>query len=796
MSVAELEILDLRCATCAEHIERELCAQPGAAAADVDYGRDRARVEYDPEQLDEERIRALIAERGYRCAMGEGAAVPPGRTTAQLAHETQLAPICCGTKHDRMQYELPHSAADREHERVHPGAPDEHAGMDHDMSDPKVARAMELDMRNRFLLALVLAIPVFLFSPVTVDFFGLEIVGSEPARNWIMLVLSTPVVWYAGWIFIGGAYTSLRSRALNMSVLIAVGVLAAWSFSLLITVIGGETFYEAAVLLVTFVLFGHWMEMKARRGTTDSLRALFDIVPPKATVLRDGAEVDVPTSEIRVGETVVLKPGDKVPVDGLVTRGRSAIDESLVTGESVPVEKQEGDEVVGGSINQSGSLSFEATKVGAETALGQIIDLVEQAQSSKAPGQRLADRAASYLVILAVSAGLITFAMWSFFAGESFITSLTFAISAVVIACPDALGLATPTAVAVGTGLGAKHNILIKDAATLESIGSLDAIALDKTGTLTEGRPALTDVVAVNEFGDEELLRLVAGAERRSEHPLARALVEGADGRGITLTDASEFEAVPGHGLRATVEGHSLLVGNSSLLEDAGVSADGLGERAATLASDGKTAMLIAVDGRPAGVVAAADQPKPSAPAAIAALKELGLEVALISGDNRATAETVASELGIDRVFAEVLPADKADYVKRLQEEGKKVAMVGDGVNDAPALAQADVGIAIGAGTDVAIETASVVLMRSDPADIPAAMRLSRATVRKMKQNLAWASVYNIAAIPIAAGVLFPAYGIELRPEWSALLMSMSSIIVATNAVLLRRVEGQLATGE
>jgi Cu2+-exporting ATPase len=482
-----------------------------------------------------------------------------------------------------------------------------------------------------------------------------------------------------------------------------------------------------------------------------------------------------------------------VPVDGVVREGHSSIDESLVTGESVPVEKGPGDEVVGGSINQSGALRFEATKVGADTALGQIIDLVQQAQSSKAPGQRLADKAASYLVILAVSAGLITFFVWALIADDTFITALTFAISAVVIACPDALGLATPTAVAVGTGLGAKHNILIKDAATLESVGSLDAIALDKTGTLTEGRPTLTDVVAADAAPDEELLRLVASAERGSEHPLARALVEGAEARGIALTEASEFEAVPGHGLRATVEGHELLIGNARLLEAAGVSADGLGERAGALAADGKTAMLVAVDGQAAGVVAAADQLKPSAAATIAGLKDLGLEVALISGDNRATAEAVAAELGIDRVFAEVLPADKADYVKRLQAEGKKVAMVGDGVNDAPALAQADVGIAIGAGTDVAIETANVVLMRSDPADVAVAMRLSRATVRKMKQNLAWASVYNISAIPIAAGVLFPAYGIELRPEWSALLMSLSSIIVATNAVLLKRAEGHLA---
>jgi Cu2+-exporting ATPase len=792
LASAELRLLDLRCAACAEHIEADLRAATGISEATVDYAGDVARVDYDSERIDEEGIRELIAERGYRCAMG-GEAVSGRRNAAQLGHDAQLAPICCGTKHDRMQYELPHTSAEHEHDEVEPGDPDEHAGMDHDMSDPTVARAMENDMRRRFFMALVLSIPVFALSPVTVNFFGLEIVGSETARNWLMLVLSTPVVWYAGWIFIGGAYTSLRSRTLNMSVLIAVGVLAAWSFSALITVIGGETFFEAAVLLVTFVLFGHWMEMKARRGTTDSLRALFDIVPPRATVIRDGQEIEVPSSEIGVGETVVLRPGDKVPVDGIVRDGSSAIDESLVTGESVPVEKGPGDEVVGGSINQSGALRFEATKVGADTALGQIIDLVQQAQSSKAPGQRLADRAASYLVILAVSAGLITFAVWALIADESFITALTFAISAVVIACPDALGLATPTAVAVGTGLGAKHNILIKDAATLEAIGSLDAIALDKTGTLTEGRPALTDVVATDQLGQEELLRLVASAERGSEHPLARALVEGAEKRGVSLADASEFEAVPGHGLRATVDGRKILVGNARLLDSAAVSADRLGEQAAALAAEGKTAVLVAVDGRPAGIVAAADQLKPSAGKAIAVLKALGLEVALISGDNRQTAETVAGELGIDRVFAEVLPADKADYVKRLQREGKKVAMVGDGVNDAPALAQADVGIAIGAGTDVAIETAKVVLMRSDPADIPAAMLLSRATVRKMKQNLAWASVYNIAAIPIAAGVLFPAYGIELRPEWSALLMSLSSIIVATNAVLLKRVDGQLS---
>jgi Cu2+-exporting ATPase len=400
------------------------------------------------------------------------------------------------------------------------------------------------------------------------------------------------------------------------------------------------------------------------------------------------------------------------------------------------------------------------------------------------------------LVIVAISAGLLTFAAWILFSDEDFIRSLTFAISAVVIACPDALGLATPTAVAVGTGIGARHSILIKDAATLEGIGALDAIALDKTGTLTVGEPAVTDLIAADDRSNDELLRLVGSAEQGSEHPLAAAIVRAARDRGVELVDTDEFEAVAGHGLRATVDGRRLAVGNARLLEREGIGADGLTEQAERLAQEGKTAMYVAVDGQAAGLVAAADQIRLSARAAIAALKELGLEVAMISGDNRRTAEAVGRELGIDRVFAEVLPQDKADYVNRLQQEGKKVAMVGDGVNDAPALAQADVGIAIGAGTDVAIETANVVLMRSDPLDVAAAMQLSRATVRKMKQNLVWASVYNVMAIPIAAGILFPSAGIELRPEWSALLMSASSIIVATNAVLLKQVEGELAAGE
>jgi P-type Cu2+ transporter len=779
---------DLRCTCCAEDVLEAVRELDGVRSAALDYQRAELRVDYDPAAVESEAVRAAVRARGYRCAGDPGTS-----STGQLAHTAQLASITCGTKCDRMQYELPHTRGHDEHrDPAQEAAAEGHGGMSHDMSDPTMAAAMERDMRNRFFVAVLLTIPVILLSPLAVNTFGIELLESEGVRNWLMLVISVPVVWYAGWIFIGGAWTSLRNRALNMAVLVATGVLAAWLASVLLTLVGEETFFEAAAMLVTFVLFGHWMEMKSRKGTSDSLRALFDIVPPSATVIRDRAELELPTSEIVVGDVIRLKPGDKVPVDGVVKSGSSSIDESLVTGESIPVEKGVGDELIGGSVNTSGSLTFGATRIGADTALGQIIDLVERAQNSKAPGQRLADRAAGVLVVVAVSAGLLTFAAWSLFSDEDFIRSLTFAISAVVIACPDALGLATPTAVAVGTGIGARHNILVKDAATLEGIGTLDAIALDKTGTLTVGEPAVTDLITLDERSEDELLRLVASAEQGSEHPLAAAIVGEARERGLDLVEASEFEGVPGHGLEAVVEGRRLAIGNARLVEREGASTDGLADEAARLARDGKTAMFVVVDGRATGLVAAADQIRPSARQAITALKQLGLEVAMISGDNQRTAEAVGRELGIDRVFADVLPEDKADYVARLQQEGKRVAMVGDGVNDAPALAQADVGVAIGAGTDVAVETANVVLMRSDPLDIAAAMQLSRATVRKMKQNLVWASVYNVMAIPIAAGVLFPATGIELRPEWSALLMSASSIIVATNAVLLKRVEREL----
>ena len=789
------ELGGVHCRGCADAVVRALRAQPHVTDVRLDWKNDLVHVGYDPTRIGPEGIEGAITQTGCDCKptdVGEEhhheAMAPPQRRMQHLEHGVDAQPISMGTKHDRMQYEAPATQADHSD---HTG--DDMGGhMGHDMSDPGMAAAMERDMRNKFFVALLLTIPTVLYSPLGMNLLGLRLPTFGLGENVIMLLLTTPVVFYCGWIFISGAYYSLRSRTLNMSVLIATGVLAAYLFSVLITFLGGETFYEAAAMLVTFVLFGHWMEMRSRRGTNDALRALFDLVPPQATVIRDGEEVEIPSSEVRLDDTVLLRPGDKVPVDGEVTDGETSIDEALVTGESVPVTKRPGDPVIAGSINRSGSVRFRATAVGADTTLAQIVDLVQQAQNSKAPGQRLADRAAEYLVILVVGSGIVTFLAWYFLGGAATITAMTFAISAVVIACPDALGLATPTAVAVGTGIGARHNILIKDAATLENVSRIDAIVLDKTGTLTESEPSLTNVFAVDGGSENDLLGLVAPAEKNSEHPLAEAIVAGARERGIEPGDAARFEAIAGHGVRAEVDSHVVLVGNRKLMDENGIDAFALEERAAALAEGGKTPMFVAVDEKPAGLVAVADTIKPSARETLRRFEQMGIEAVMITGDNGRTAEAVARELGIERVFAEVLPADKARYVERLQSEGKHVAMVGDGVNDAPAFAQADIGIAIGAGTDVAIETAKVVLMKSDPLDVTRAVVLSKATVRKMKQNLVWASIYNVLAIPVAAGVLFPAYGIMLRPEFSALLMSVSSIIVAVNAVLLKGVEGEL----
>ncbi len=567
---------------------------------------------------------------------------------------------------------------------------------------------------------------------------------------------------------------------------------AGWVYSVGVTLTGGgDVFYEAATVLAAFVLLGHWFEMRARGGANDSIRTLLDLAPPKALVIRNGEPVEVPTADVVVGDLLLVRPGAKIAVDGVVEEGQSEVEESVVTGESLPVHKQPGSPVIGATINKNGTLRVRATKVGADTALAQIVKLVQQAQNSKAPGQRLADRAAFWLVLVALVGGGVTLVVW-LLAGRPLSDAVLFAITVVVITCPDALGLATPTAIMVGTGLGAGRGVLFKNAIALETSARIQAVVMDKTGTLTKGEPEVTDVITADGVDQSELLRLVAAVERESEHPLAEAIVRHADQAGIPAAQATEFQNVPGHGAIATVEGRRVGVGNHRLTDREGITLGPLADRRQALAAGGRTAVIAAVDGRAAGLIGIADAPRETSVGAVRALHEAGVEVVMLTGDNRATAERIAGQLRIDTVIAEVLPGDKAAKVAELQRRGRKVAMVGDGVNDAPALAQADLGIAIGAGTGVAIETADVVLMRSDPLDVPVALQIGRGTLRKMRQNLGWAIGYNAVALPIAAGVFEPAFGLILRPEIAALSMSGSSLIVAVNALTLKRL--RLAT--
>ena len=646
--------------------------------------------------------------------------------------------------------------------------------------------AMVQDMRNRFVVAAVLSVPILLWSSIGRQVLHFGVPGPFGLRDDIFqLILSLPVIGYSARIFFDGAISALRARTLDMNVLVAVAIAAGWTYSVLVTLRGGgDVFYEASTVLSAFVLLGHWLEMRARGGANDAVRALLSLAPPKAIVIRDGQQVEVPTSEVQVGDVLLIKPGSKVPVDAVVEDGLSEVDESVVTGESLPVSKTPDAELIGGSINMNGTLRARATKVGSDTALAQIVKLVQEAQSSKAPGQQLADRAAFWLVLVALVGGTLTLIVW-LLAGRTFSQAILFAITVVVITCPDALGLATPTAIMVGTGLGAKRGILFKNAAAIEAAARVQVVVMDKTGTLTKGEPEVTELHA-DGLSEGQVLALAAAVERDSEHPLAEAIVRRAEQVGAARFSVTDFENVPGHGALAVVEGHRVAVGNARLMDREKVGLDGLASKRAAMSAEGRTVVVVAVDGRAAAVIGISDAPRPTAKMAIEALQDQGVDVVMLTGDNRATAERIARELGIREVLAEVLPADKASKIAELQRGGKKVAMVGDGVNDAPALAQADLGIAIGAGTDVAIETADVVLMRSDPLDVATAITIGRATLRKMRQNLGWAVGYNAIAIPIAAGVFEPRFGLVLRPEIAALSMSGSSLLVAVNALLLR----------
>ncbi|HYU02116.1 MAG TPA: copper-translocating P-type ATPase [Gemmatimonadales bacterium] len=644
---------------------------------------------------------------------------------------------------------------------------------------------MVQDMLRRFIGSAILTVPIVLYSPLGTSLFGRELKPPFGLPHTLLgFVLTSIVVWWGGWPFVSSAWRSLRHGELTMMTLIATGILVSYLYSVAVTFgLPGELFYDAAAMLTAFSLLGHWLEMRSRFATGRAVEALLELAPPTARRVRDGHEEDVPLDAVAVGDVLAVRPGDTVPVDGILTEGSSYVDESMLTGEPVPVAKRPGDQVVGGTRNQQGAFRFRATNVGADTALARIVALVREAQSSKAPAQRLADLAGRYLVIVALAAGVITFAAWLAFGHQGVSFALSAAVAAVVIACPDALALATPTAITVGVGRAARAGVLFRNAAVLEAAARVDTVVFDKTGTLTEGRPSVTDIVAAG-AEEAELLRLAAAADAQSEHPLATALVEAAKQRALAVETPSRFEAVPGHGVKAVVGGGTVLVGNRTLLSGNGVTPE-LDRAAERLRAEAKTALYVAVDGRTLGLIAVADRIRPTAHVAVRTLHDLGIRVMLLTGDNRATAAAVARTLGIDDVRAEVLPSDKAAEVRRLEQQGHRVAMVGDGVNDAPALAAATVGVAIGAGTDVAIETAGVILMKDDPADVAAALVLARRVRRKIKQNLFWAAIYNVIAIPLAAGVLYPALGILLKPAWAALAMSASTVTVTFNALLL-----------
>ncbi|MHB8495720.1 MAG: heavy metal translocating P-type ATPase [Casimicrobiaceae bacterium] len=758
MKTANLAVGGLLSVLSADGVQRRLLRVPGVHHADVNYVAQYATVHYDEQRTNIDALRNAIDACGYHChgemvpdhlcelpGTGRHAGVPAPRTEqpGHLAHD--------------MTDDMGHA----------PGMSMEH---------------MARDMRNRFLVALIFAIPVILYSPmgrIFGDFptpFGLE-------RKPFLFIVGTAAIIYPAWPFFVAAWRAARNGVLNMATLVVLSVGTGYLFSVAATFwFDGDVFYEASAVLLVFILLGHWLEMRARAGASDAMRSLMQLAPPRAIVLREGRELEVATSDVLAGDTVIIRPGNKIPVDGEVMDGKSQVDESMLTGESMPVDKGPGDKVIGATINRSGSFRYRATKVGADTALAQIVKLVQEAQNSKAPGQLLADRASQWLVVAAIVIGVATFVVWYGWLGQPLLFALALTITVFVIACPDALGLATPMAIMVGTGLGAMNGILFKNASALENAAKLDLIVFDKTGTLTLGQPAVVEIVSASGVTDSRLLALAGAVERNSEHPLAKAIVARAGAAVDAAT--SEFTNIDGQGAKATVAGEDVLLGNRKLMDTSAVELGGLLPDAERLQGGGWTVVYVAAGLKLIGLIAIADAPRPTSAATVARLKARDVKVAMLTGDNRQTAERIARKLGIDVVLADVLPGEKAAKIKELQSQGYKVGMVGDGINDAPALTQADVGFAIGAGTDVAIESAQVVLMKSDPFDVVGAIELSRATLRKMHQNLAWAVGYNTIAFPLAAGVFYP---FTLSPEIAALSMSGSSAIVAINALMLKR---------
>jgi len=808
---ATIPVTGMTCATCAITIEKGLADTPGVEQASVNFASEKASIEYDPDKVDLAKLKDTISGLGYGTATKKSIFPVGGMTCASCVSRVEQAlnsvpgvvSVNVNLASEKATVEYLESTSPADLQKAVSGAGYTLGAEAEKMEDVTTAAQREISaLRQRLILAAVIgaSIMALMWTP---SFIG------KPYLLWAM---ATPVQFWAGLRFYHGMWGALKHRTADMNTLIAVGTSAAYFYSVVAVLFPGlftasgleaNLYFDTSAMIVALILLGSFLEARAKGQTSEAIKTLIGLRPKTALVVRDGKEVDIPVDDVQVGDLILVRPGERVPVDGIVRQGYSSIDESMITGESIPVEKNVGDPVIGATINKTGSFQFEATKVGKDTTLAQIVRMVEEAQGSKAPIQRLADVIASYFVPVVIGIALVTFIIW-YFIGPT--PSLTFAflnfIAVLIIACPCALGLATPTAIMVGTGKGAEYGVLIRSAEALERAHKINTVLLDKTGTLTRGEPEVTDIIAAPATSREEVLRLAASAERGSEHPLGEAIVKAAQEKNLELVSSTEFNALPGQGVEALVEGKKLYLGNLRLMEDRGLSLNGLGVEAERLREAGKTVMFLSTDGEVAGIIAMADTLKPNAKESLEQLHKMGIELVMLTGDNQRTADAIAREVGIDRTLAEVLPEHKAQEVKKLQDEGKVVAMVGDGINDAPALAQADVGIAIGTGTDVAMETGDITLIRGDLSGMVTAISLSKHTMRTIKQNLFWAFAYNTALIPVAAGALYLVFGQTgtpaglrfilgefgfLNPILAAAAMATSSITVVTNSLRLRR---------
>ena len=766
-STLKIGIRGMHCGSCVTKIEKELKQKSGVVTASVDLGTESAIVNYIPGLIDTKAIKNVIEKLDYKVF----------DTSGIKAEE-----------HNKMGEEKVSRQV---------GIP---SGKEDLVDENQLAREKEYKtLMHKFIFAAILALPVIFFSYPTVWGLPEQFQMGSPVLRYIWMamgILALPVMFWSGSQFYTGALAAFKNRSANMHTLIATGISAAWIYSMIATYFPqifpvaelADQFFDVIFVVVALVVLGMALEIRAKGKSSEAIKKLIGLQAKTARVLRNGNEIDLPVEEVVLDDIIIVRPGEKIPVDGILVDGSSSVDESMITGESIPVEKHEGDEVIGATINKTGSFKFKATKVGKDTALAQIIQMVEQAQSSKAPIQKIVDKVSGYFVPSVIITAILSFVIWYVFGpAPQLIYALIVFVTVLVIACPCALGLATPISLMVGVGKGAENGILIRSGEALETAQKLNTIVLDKTGTITEGKPSLTDVITANGFFENDVLSLSASVEKSSEHPLAEAIVSGAKSKSLELVDAKNFNAVPGHGVEANVNGRKIFLGNLKMMKKFSIDLGDLEEKSIKLADDGKTPMFIAIDDKAAGIIAVADTIKPDSKEAIALLKKMGLEVVMITGDNTRTANAIGRQVGIDRVLAEVLPEDKAFNVQKLQNEGKIVAMVGDGINDAPALAQADIGLAIGTGTDVAIEASDITLIKGSLKGVVLAIQLSKATMKNIKENLFGAFFYNGLGLPIAAGLLFPFFGVLLSPIIAGAAMAFSSVTVVTNANRLRR---------